>query len=441
MKITQFIKGKDNILKRGLFSTIIKVFGALANYTLSYLIAKKFGAEGNGVFALFMTYTIILSTFFYLGLDMFLVKEVSILMKESRFTDVKHLYRKIIKSYLIPVSFFLVIVGYFLFLYYEQPLIIFVSIGLVFNVFIDVNSAMFRGMKKSELYSFFMQFSKYFITVVFFLLPILNDTKEEMLLIYLISLLINALISFFVLQKNFNKIVSKNLATSLKKYALIEIFKTSKEFFFSSILIITLLWIDFILIDVFLEEEEAGIYSVALKLANLVTFGYTAFNAFLAPRISEVYSEGKIDKLQGIITQNFILVFPMLIVPLLIIVFANQFLLNFFGSEFESGWVVLLLLAFAQFVNGIFGPVSLLLQMTNNQKIFQNILIVTFVVKLVCAFIFVDLWRINGIALASFIALCLWTILGSYYVYKKVGIYSWFTIKDLKTQWARFSNE
>ncbi|HPE84312.1 MAG TPA: hypothetical protein PLV43_11395, partial [Aequorivita sp.] len=104
MHIFNIFKGKNNILKKGLTSTIIKVFGALANYALSYLIAQKYGAEGNGVFALFLTYTVILSTVLYFGLDVFLVKEVSVLMKDSFFWDIKKLYYKILKSYLFPIS-------------------------------------------------------------------------------------------------------------------------------------------------------------------------------------------------------------------------------------------------------------------------------------------------------------------------------------------------
>src|SRR5690606_32151784 len=147
----------------------------------------------------------------------------------------------------------------------------------------------------------------------------------------------------------------------------------------------------------------------ALKLSNLVTFSFLAFNAFLAPRISEIYAEGDTKKLQMVLTQNFILVLPLLFVPTLIILLFSKQLLGFFGSEFENGWIVLLLLTAAQFINGILGPVSLLLQMTNYQRLFQNILLSTFVIKLILAFTLVNLWGINGIALASFIGISLWT--------------------------------
>jgi len=313
-----------------------------------------------------------------------------------------------------------------------------VGLGLVINVFIDINSAVFRGMKKAEWYSFFTQLSKHFVTVILFLLPIFEGNQDEIIFIYLLSLLLNAIFSFVLLRINFNKFSNYTKTSERTAYSLLEIFKSSKEFFFSSILIITLLWVDFIIIDIYLDEDQAGIYSVALKLSNLVTFSFLAFNAFLAPRISEIYAEGDTKKLQMVLTQNFILVLPLLFVPTLIILLFSKQLLGFFGSEFENGWIVLLLLTAAQFINGILGPVSLLLQMTNYQRLFQNILLSTFVIKLILAFTLVNLWGINGIALASFIGISLWTIAGSYFIYKKLYVLSWFSINDLKTLYHQY---
>ncbi|MGB2300439.1 MAG: oligosaccharide flippase family protein [Flavobacteriaceae bacterium] len=426
-------KGKDNILRKGLASTGIKVLGALSSYVLSFLIAKKFGAEGNGVFALFMTYTVILSTFFYLGLDIFLVKQISILMNQKNYLEIKKLYNKILHNYIFPVLVILIIVGISLYSYFDKTIVLMVGCGVILNVFIDINSAVFRGMKMAEWYSFFIQFSKHFTAVVLFVLLIFNGLLESVLLVYLASLIINSIISFFVLVKSINSLPKTELLVTEKDYSIISILKTSKEFFITSIIIITMAWIDFILIDIFLDQKTAGVYSVALKLSTLISFGFTAFNAFLAPRISEIYFEGTPKKLQMLLSQNYVMIFPMLVVPFLGIVLLNEQLLGLFGSEFKSGWIILLLLAGGQFINSIFGPVSLLLQMTNFQKIFQNILIFTLIFKVICSLIFVKIWEAEGLAFANFLGLGLWTLIGSYFVYKKVGVYSWFGLKELKS--------
>lgn len=430
--LKNIFKQKNEILGKGLASTGIKVLGALSSYILSYLIANKYGAEGNGVFALFITYTVILSTFFYLGMDFFLVKHISVLMKQNRYKEIRKLYNKILYNYLIPGSLILFFLGITLSMYFSKLIIFMVAFGVVVNVFIDINSAVFRGMKMAEWYSFFIQFSKYFITIILFLTPIFNNQTESILWIYLFSLMINGIISFLILNENIKKRIKTDYSVPKESYSITSIFKTSKEFFFPSIIIIGLVWIDFILIDIFLDEKSAGIYSVALKLSTLISFGFTAFNAFLAPRISEIYFEGDIPKLQKVLTQNYVVTLPLFVIPFVCILFYNEQLLSFFGTEFKSGWIILLLLSGGQFINTLFGPVSLLLQMTNFQKIFQNVLVGTIIFKLICAIIFVKTWGAEGVAFASFLGLSLWTMIGSYYVYKKVGVYTWFSISDLK---------
>lgn len=434
MNLKRLLQNKNSILNKGFASTLIKVLGALSSYGLSFLIARKFGAEGNGVFALFMTYTVILSTFFYLGLDFFLIKRVSVLMVESRFAEVQYLYRKILKSYITPASVLIILGGVLLAVRFDEILFFLGALGIVVNVFIDINSAVFRGMKMAEWFSFFTQFSKYFITIVLFLIPVLSEegNKDSVIVPYLVSLLFNGGLSFYILRNKLGKLVIKDNTESIKTYSILSILKVSKDFFFASILIITLVWVDFILIDIFLSEEDAGIYSIALKLATLVSFGFTAFNAFLAPRISEIHAQGNIQKLQKVLTENYALVLPMLLLPFCGILFFHSELLGFFGTEFRTGWKVLLLLAMGQLINGIFGPVSLLLQMTNHQKLFQYILILTFAVKLILAYIFVNSWGIEGIAFASFLGLSVWTIVGSYFVYKKIGVYSWFSLGEVR---------
>lgn len=413
-------------------STLIKVFGALSSYGLSFLIARKYGPEGNGVLAIFLTYTVILSTIFYLGLDFYLVKHISVLMKQNRFKEIRKLYQKILVNYLLVVSVALIFFGTILSVFFDESLILMVSCGVAVNVFIDINSAVFRGMKMAEWYSFFIQFSKHFFTIVIFILPIMVNHKEGIIWMYILSLIINGMLSFLILNKKINKFSKTDNTEHIDSYSLLTIFKTSKEFFFASIIIISLVWIDFILIDIFLDKKSAGIYSIALRLSTLISFGFTAFNAFLAPRISEIYFDGDLVKLQEVLSKNYLITFPSMIIPFVIILIFNEELLNFFGAQFKTGWVILIMLSIGQFTNTLFGPVSLLLQMTKFQKVFQNILVFTILLKIISAVFFVEFWGAEGIAIASFLCLSLWTVIGSYFVYKKIGVYSWFAPKDLK---------
>ncbi len=407
------------------------MLGALASYFLSYLIARQYGAEGNGVFALFMTYTVILSTVFYLGLDLFLVKQISSLISKKEYNLVSVIYKTILKKYLLIFLIVSFILSIIFLQFFENDIYALIILGIALNIFIDLHSAILQGMKKVEWYSYFTQLSKYFLTIIFILICFNSNDSDEIIVFYVSALFINALFSFFVLRNYLNRLEIKPNSPK-PEYTLKNLFYKSKEFFFSSILIITLVWIDFIFIDLFLDKDDAGIYSVALKIATLISFSFTAFNAFLAPRISEIYVIGNTNALQKIITQNFLITLPMIATPFVIILIFKTELLQFFGDEFTIGSSVLIWLALGQFINSIFGPVSLLLQMTNQQKLFQNILIFSFILKLLSAFILIKLIGLQGIAMASTIALAFWTVLGSYFIKKRIGVYSWFSIKEAK---------
>lgn len=413
-------------------STFIKGFGAIASYLLSYLIAQQYGAEGNGVFALFMTYTLILSTFFYLGLDFYFVKEISALTFKKEFDLVKTLYLSILKRYIVPLSIGILITAVILFSFNDLRLYGLLAAAVIFNVFTDLNSAVLRGLKKVEWFSFFTQFSKYFVFILLLLPKFDADNVQFILVLYLLSLLFNAVTSFicvgfFIFKYKVNKEILKS-----NTYSLFSLFRISKDFLFASIIIISLVWMDFIFIDIFLDKDSAGIYSVALKIATLISFSFTAFNAFLAPRISELYANSKLRELQKMITQNFVITFPLIIIPFIVIVVFKTELLGFFGEEFRSGGNVLLWLAIGQLINCLFGPVSLLLQMTSHQRLFQNVLIITIVVKAAASVFLIKTFGLEGMAAASFFGLALWTIVGSFHIRKKLQIYSWFDVHELK---------
>lgn len=432
MYFLQKIKNSNNLLLRGMSSTFIKGFGAIASYLLSYLIAQQYGAEGNGVFALFMTYTLILSTFFYLGLDFYFVKEISSLTFNKQFDLVKTLYLSILRRYILPLSIGIITIAIILFSFQELRLYGLLAAAVMFNVFTDLNSAVLRGLKKVEWFSFFTQFSKYFVFILLLLPKFDSDNVQFILILYLLSLLFNAITSFicvgfFIFKYKVNKAILKS-----DTYSLASLFKISKDFLFASIIIISLVWMDFIFIDIFLDKDAAGIYSVALKIATLISFSFTAFNAFLAPRISELFINSKIRELQKMITQNFMITFPLIIIPFIIIVLFKTQLLGFFGEEFTTGDNVLLWLAAGQLINCLFGPVSLLLQMTSHQRLFQNVLIITILIKAFASVFLIKTFGLEGMAAASFFGLALWTIVGSFYIKKKLKIYSWFDVYEFK---------
>ena len=411
-----------SVVLRGLASTFIKGFGAIFNYLLTFLIAMKFGAEGNGIFALFMSIVVICSSILYFGFDTFLVREFST-YDEGFKKKQNALYSFVFIRFFSNLLFLSILVSLTAFAFGKQLYGI-ISFSIFLNIFIDINAAVLRGIKQAEWYSYFTQMGKN-LTLLILMLFFSFDTENTSIILwlYLLGLLINAILIFRIVRSKTGYPISRELMLEFN-FKIRDVFLSTKDFWLSSTLVFSMLWVDFIVIDFFLGKTESGIYSVALKLANLVTFAFMAFNAFLAPKISEEFNQGNLRGLQKLISLNFIAVFPMLLIPFLLILLFPTTLLSFFGEEFVDGKMILILLATAQFINGILGPVSIILQMTGYQRVFQRVLTWVFFLKLIAIMLLVKEFGLFGVAVATFSSIVLWTVIGSYLVRRKLKIYS-----------------
>jgi O-antigen/teichoic acid export membrane protein len=70
----------------------------------------------------------------------------------------------------------------------------------------------------------------------------------------------------------------------------------------------------------------------------------------------------------------------------------------------------LIILCVGQLFNAFSGPVGIILQMTGNQKIYQNILFVAAVINITLNISLIKDYGINGVAFATAISLSFWNI-------------------------------
>ena len=87
---------------------------------------------------------------------------------------------------------------------------------------------------------------------------------------------------------------------------------------------------------------------------------------------------------------------------------------------------LLFILLSGRFFSSICGPVGVVLQMTNNQHIFQNILLIAAVFNISLNYFLIPIYGINGAAFASFASLLFWNIFMVIVVKKKFGFYSFY---------------
>lgn len=125
---------------------------------------------------------------------------------------------------------------------------------------------------------------------------------------------------------------------------------------------------DRILLGIYLNAREVGIYSVAASMVAFVGLFLQSINQIFAPTIAELFSKGEHDLLsrlyQTLTKWSLGLTIPL---ALGIMIFAKP-LMGIFGPDFREGWPVLAIATVGQLVSCGVGSVGLLLLMSDQQK-------------------------------------------------------------------------
>lgn len=114
--------------------------------------------------------------------------------------------------------------------------------------------------------------------------------------------------------------------------------------------------------------ESAGIYAVASRGADLVTFVIIAVNMSLAPVVSSLYANGEMEKLQATVSKSTKLIFFGCLPIAGGLILLNKWFLLVFGAGFLAGSTAMIILASGQLVNAAVGSAGIILDMTGYER-------------------------------------------------------------------------
>lgn len=126
---------------------------------------------------------------------------------------------------------------------------------------------------------------------------------------------------------------------------------------------------DTLMLGWMLDEAAAGQYRVASQVAMLVTFPMAAINLVVAPALARSYATGNRDELRQHASRaarwSLLAALPVA----LALLFAGQFVLGIFGSQFTGAWQPLLILSLGYVVNSFTGAAGYVLIMTRHERL------------------------------------------------------------------------
>jgi O-antigen/teichoic acid export membrane protein len=180
-----------------------------------------------------------------------------------------------------------------------------------------------------------------------------------------------------------------------------EVFWFSAAAFGVSFLEFLLSQSDKILLGVFLNVRQVGIYAVAVTLVGFVPVILQSVNQIFSPTIADLHARGE-QALLGRLFQTLTKWIIGLTLPMaFVLMIYSRSLMHLFGPAFDAGWIVLIVGTLGQLINVGVGPVGYLLLMSGNQVRLIRVQAIMAVFMLAVTFLLVRPFGIIGVAVAS----------------------------------------
>ncbi|MBT6456251.1 MAG: hypothetical protein HOK37_12010 [Gammaproteobacteria bacterium] len=108
----------------------------------------------------------------------------------------------------------------------------------------------------------------------------------------------------------------------------------------------------------------------------------------------------------------------------LLCLFFPQQLLLIFGTDYQQADSLLMILAFAQFINVFTGSNGYILMMTGHEREFRNIALLSAVLTVILSFILIPFFGAIGAAIATVLGFLTKNFGGTWIAYKKTKVLS-----------------
>ena len=158
---------------------------------------------------------------------------------------------------------------------------------------------------------------------------------------------------------------------------------------------------DKVLIGIYLNAREVGIYAVACALVAFIPIVLQSVNQIFSPTIAELHSSGQQDLLSRLFQMltKWILALALPLVGAMI-VFAPA-IMRMFGRDFEASGAILVIGTLGQLVNCAVGSVGYLLLMSGHQGTLIRIQIVVACLMVLLNAVLIPQWGIVGAAVSA----------------------------------------
>lgn len=411
-----------------LFGSTIRVAAVLSQFLFTLIITRLLNHEESGIFFLALGALTITGSILSFGMEHFLVIKVASELVENFKKRLRIFFKFILPITFIAMFLSMLLIKYQTFLnstfsnlFYLEAMNIVYALGAFAGI--TTLCGCINGFGRVNVS---IILSKAFIPIILVLLLRIidiNDLNSVTSLYSIIAWITFGVACIFFLKLTYSKSLrnigdsSKNSETQMLDtfgVATLTIIGITAQF---------LIWSGPLCAALFTSTSDVATIHVVQRSVLVITFILITINALDAPKFARAFSKGDKDylkkrakfsaKLSAILG---------IIIGVLVITFAQD-ILSLFGDDYQDYEVLVLILAIAQIISCICGPVNILLMMTGNRNLAAFSGLISLVLILSLSFFLTPYIGLKAIVIAMASAIVVRNMIDTFFVKKKLGFY------------------
>jgi O-antigen/teichoic acid export membrane protein len=393
-------------IRGALVVMIIRVAGAGTLYLSNVLLARWMGSFEYGIYAYTWVWVLVLGSIAPFGLNVAVLRYLPDYQVNEKWHRMNGMIRNS-RTIVLGTSLFIAgIAALVVFMsrtgiddYYITPLYIaFASVTLY--ALIDLYEGLARSFKWLKL-AFAPSYLLRPAVLVIFLAFVVSAGIVPTASIALIAVFISGGLVLSVQAWLFSRRIATVVPRVRPVYHSWYWIRNSIPFLLVEAFYLVLTNTDIIMLGIYLEPDDVGIYFAASRTTNLIMFILFAIQAMLASQFSSLYAEKKHKQLAELFTGAIRWAFwPSLLAGVVLVVIGKP-VLSLFGPGFVEGYTVLVILILSVLLKAAAGPVDLLLNMTGNQVRCAMVLGCSAVLNIILNILLIPRFGLVGAAIAT----------------------------------------
>ena len=366
-------KAMRSVAREGGWAGIFNLFGAAIRYGNNIILTRLLGAKLYGLYALANTVVTVITIPSSLGLPTSMVHFVASYAETGRWDKLrwvlKAAFRVVFFSSLLGVILVLALSPWASHSVFRKDGLLMplsgLAVALPFLSLYTVCSGGLQGLKAIRGKVFIERIAHpLFFSILLVVGGFWFRTLEYVLVCFFVAAAAVLGLGLFWLMRRLKAIPAPAPAPPDWKHLL----SFSTPVMFMQFLNYFILWSDILVMGIFWDAKEVGIYAIASRLATAVSMPTEALGASLAPSFSGLTGKGDMAGLKRLFhtsTRWTLLLAGILCTGL---VLGGLPILHVFGKDFQAGFWALCILAGGQMFSACFGANGILITMSGHPK-------------------------------------------------------------------------